>query len=542
MYKVMIVDDEPLAREVLKNIIKENFDNIHIVCEAVNGRQSIEFNREYKPDIILMDIRIPGINGIEASKQIAASSPEAVILIVTAYDDFNFVQQALDLGVKGYLLKPIKDEDVVDKINKCIKYIADNRNKGDLSKKMEETENIAVSLIRKKIVSKLMTGDFDKDEMVSYISFLQDRIEAGFFMLTAFEQDLSNHINDSIRNEFNMVKINEITSRFLPFTRKCYFGENIGNTHIVFFPIEKDYNEREIICEARTIAADIKRKIKVMAGIDIYAGIGRAYNGIDNMKQSYNEAYYALKKAQNSKEIIHFVDLKMQASSFNFQYPFFLENEMMEHMRSGDIEKAKKIACNIVSDVLNNCSSTGLAKEYLNQLISMLKRNIFLINADTEMMDSTEVISEINRITAKEELEIFCRNHIHSLLDSLIKFKQKSKDSVVVSMVTAYIDRYFSRDISLEKVAEEVGLRASYVSKIFKERIGVNFVDYILEKRINIAKEMMLEGEKNIKKISESVGYNDVNYFCRVFKKSTGLTTSQFRLQNSRIANKLLDK
>lgn len=533
----MIVDDEPLAREVLRTIINENFNDISIVCEAVNGRQAVSLNMEHGPDIILMDMRIPGINGIEASKQIIEHSHDAVILVITAYDDFNFIQQALDLGVKGYMLKPVKDEDVVDKLNKCKKYIADNRSRGDINKIIENTENLVRPLIQKKIVSRLISGDFDRAEMSGYISFLQEKIEAGYFMLISFEQNLSNQINDSIRNEIHKERISEITARFLPFARKCFFGENIGNLQIVFFPFDKPVTEKEMIDEAMTIACDIGRKIKVMAGIDARIGIGRAYAGTENIHQSYNEAYYALRKAPGKGGILHYDKLKYDAPTLNYQYPFFLENELLEHVRRGNAAEAKKSADAIISDIAGNCSNIGLAKEYLIQLISILNRSLLLLNADSDLSDSMGIISELNKLTLLDELGAFCRNHIFFLIGQSMEARHMSKDSVVVSMVRSYIDKHFSKDINLEKIAGEVGLGASYISRIFKEGSGVNFIDYVIEKRINLAKKMLLDGEKSIKKISEAAGYSDVNYFCRVFKRSTGLTTGQFRLQNLKLTD-----
>lgn len=170
MYKLMIVDDEFMARDVLKTVINENFEQVTVICEAVNGKQAIEFNRLYKPDIILMDIRIPGINGIEASRQILEEEPDVVILMISAYDEFNYIQQALDLGIKGYMLKPIKDEEVVEKINKCLKFISESRTSSNVNKKFEKTVSIIKPLIQKEIVSSIITGCFDDEEVRSLVT------------------------------------------------------------------------------------------------------------------------------------------------------------------------------------------------------------------------------------------------------------------------------------------------------------------------------------------------------------------------------------
>ncbi len=542
MYTVMIVDDEPLARDVLKAIIYENFNNVSVVCEAINGRQAVEFSSKYEPDIILMDIRIPGINGLEASEQILKQHPNTVILVITAYDDFNYIQQALDLGIKGYCLKPIKDEDVVNKINSCIKFISINLSNAKISKKIEKTESVVRPLIQKEIVSAFISSNSDKTEIESYIGFLQENIEAGYFMLLSYEQNDSNFINGNIRNKILKEKIYQIMAKFLPLTRKCFFGENNGDTYVVFFIVEKEHNQEKILSEAITIAADIMRKIKVMTNIEISVGIGKTYCGYENFRHSYNEAYYALRKGAGKNEITHFKNIENEVLPSQFQYPLALENELLEYIRLGNFEKVGKLSESMLNEIFDGSNDIAVVKEYMNQFILIIKRHLMLKRPDVKILDSIQTVSELNRMNTLDELRSYCRTSLQYLIDSMVEHKLKGNDSVIVSKVKEYIDRFFTGDINLEKIAEEVGLGPAYISRIFKEELGMNYIDYIIQKRINHAKELMLSGEKNIRKVSEAVGYSDVNYFCRVFKRHTGLTTGQFKLHNSRMISELRDK
>lgn len=117
MIKLMIVDDEYLSRFALRTLISKKISGIEIIGEAENGRQAIELNRKLRPEIIIMDIKMPGISGIDASMEIINEFPETNILILTAYDNFGFIKRALDIGVKGYILKPIKEAEVIDKLS-----------------------------------------------------------------------------------------------------------------------------------------------------------------------------------------------------------------------------------------------------------------------------------------------------------------------------------------------------------------------------------------------------------------------------------------
>lgn len=536
MYKLMIVDDELMARDVLKTVIEENFNQIAVVCEAVNGKQAIEYNRQHKPDIILMDIRIPGINGIEASRKILEEDPDTVILIITAYDEFSYIQQALDLGIKGYILKPIKDEEVAEKINKCLKCISESRMNSDFNKKFEKTVSIIKPLIQKEIVSSIITGYFDGDEVKSYAGFLHENIEAGFFMLISYDTSCADHFNDAIRDKINRDKINEICLKFIPLTRKCLFGETIGNIQVVFFPADKEEDEKVLENEAKVIALNIKNRIMVMASLNVSIGIGRLYSGFENLKCSYNEAYTALRKAAAKNEIIQF-QAKEHENTFNtFQFPIRYENELMEYLNIGDINKSKELADTILKYLLGSSLNLELIREYVSQLISIINRTILQMGTGTAIANSLGNVSGLYKINNIDEMKIWYKNNIYSLIESIAGLKQKSGDKQIAGMVKEYINKHYYKNITLDNIAEEIGFGASYISRLFKEEFGVNFIDYITDRKIGRAREMLTSGEKNIKKISEAIGYSDVNYFCRVFKKVTGLTTSQYRLQNLNIA------
>ena len=129
MFKLVIIDDEYLSRYAIKMMILRNFDNIEITGEAENGRAAVDLCRVYTPDIVIMDIKMPGMNGLESSKIILSENPDTFIFIFTAYDNFSFAQQAIDIGIKGYILKPVNKDDVLNKLNKAIEEIIQIREK-----------------------------------------------------------------------------------------------------------------------------------------------------------------------------------------------------------------------------------------------------------------------------------------------------------------------------------------------------------------------------------------------------------------------------
>lgn len=530
MYKLLIVDDEALARYAFRTLISKNFNNIEVVGEAESGRQAIELNRTLRPDIIIMDIKMPGINGIDASREILGEFPDRRILILTAYDNFNYIQQALHIGVKGYLLKPLKKEEVVEKINKVLQEISESKENAELKAQVEDKIKVVKPFIQKELVSAFITGAVDINEVKSYINFLQDKIEAGYFMLISLGQNDSRHINDSVRNRIYKDKVYDAAVKYLPKMKECIFGNPVGNIIVVFFPVEEADLKNDLIKDSLQIAQEIKRRIKIITGLDVAIGIGSGYSKIENFHYSYEEANNAVRKAVQKNDIVHYHSIQDEPGDHIYEYPVQLECEFLEQIRLGDVSKAKELANDMLSQIFNNCCNPEIIKEHISQFITMLKRTVSQMGIDINLFKNTGILVELSNLRDFEEIKIWCRNSIYTIIERVGLLKQY-KNTSIVSQVYECIKNPFCKDITLEMVAEQVGLSPQYLSKIFKDEFGTNFIDYIIDRRISYAKELLKQGDKNIKEISNMVGYEDANYFCRIFKKSTGLTPKQYRAQ-----------
>lgn len=530
----MIVDDESLARYALKMLISKNFSNLEIVGEAENGKQAIEMSNALSPHIILMDVKMPGINGIDASQEILSNHPATKILILTAYDNFNYVQDALNIGVKGYLLKPLKKNEIVRKINDIIEDINESKEKRVQSEHIDNKIKVVKPFIERELVSAFATGCVDIEEIRSYLNFLQEDIKAGYFMLINFGTNYSLHINDAIRNKIHKEKVFEVISKFLNLLKKCLIGNSIGSLIVIFFPTDPIQPINLVTNEAIIIANEIKRKVKVIAKLDVSIGIGNIYKEIEDFRKSYNEANYAMNQAIQNIEVIHYSYLDPDFPEDIIQYPVKSEEELLEQLRVGNIMKSRELVKNIIEQLLNQNSDLTLIKEYLSQLIIMVKRTVAHIKGGNKQFENTGALVELNNLFELEEIKLWSINTINLVIDRIEEFKAKKENSTL-NRIHEFINLNFHKDLTLEMVASEVGLSRQYVSKTFKEEYGLNFIDYVTLKRIDVAKELLKSGNRNIKEISFKAGYVDPNYFCRIFKKVTGVTPKEFRVSNLRV-------
>lgn len=372
-YKLMLVDDEPLVRKAFQHVINDQFEELDVVARTGNGVEAVELARRYKPDIILMDIKLDGMSGLEAVEEILKFLPQSVITIISAYDNFSYARSALRLGVLDYLLKPLNKSDIIELLKRSIRQLEEIESKGRMS-----------------VSSKL-------DKKIN---------KAGQALNLPLEQEkrLLHHITLGNYNQ-SMTRLNDVITYCFNQKENCHLDNFI------------DYSQE--------LMAVIYRRI---------------YN-----KSSLSE------------------------EDFLDRYP---REEILNKLENA----------NNVENLFE------LFKSYFKSLINPLLQNKF----------------------------------------------QKNDDAVENARI--YLEKNYEQDISLDEVASEVGLSPSYLSRKFKERYQLGFLEYLTELRINQAADLLINKNIKINEVARRVGYRDGNYFSKVFKRETGLNPSEYREQsNSKI-------
>lgn len=531
---MIIADDEALARYAFKTLISKNFNNISVVGEAESGREVIELCREIIPDIIIMDIKMPGINGLDASAQILEEFPNVSILILTAYENFNYIKQALDIGIKGYLLKPPKKEDVIEKIQNELEEIENRKKTKVLMDDIEGKINLVSPYIERKLVSAFMVGTFDGNEIKNYLKFLQKDILAGCFMVILLSSNTSSITDEHMKNKELRDKVQDIAISYISRRKTCMIGNPVGNYVVVFFYTNNLDNTNLSIEEIVGIGKEIQKKIHSFAGLDVGIGIGGIYHDMRSFKISYDQAIAAAKKASINNSVVYYSELDIRGKQYNkFRYPIDIEDYLLEQIYIEDIRGARESATIILEHFFTNRGDLVGIKDYFSQLITIIKRALYLKGKLNSQLENSIDLLQLYQLEDFEELQLWCRKAIFTLLDQLENKDSDRKDEIIMKALE-YIDKEAYSDITLYSVAHSVGISAQYFSQIFKDEMGINFIDYLTKKRIGYAKKLLKQGNLTIKEIGDKVGYSDSNYFCRIFKKNTGMTPTKYRARYCR--------
>ena len=542
MYKLLIVDDEQLERQALRFIIEKNIPNIQVIGETGDGASAISISENEKPDIVLMDIRMPGINGIEAAKSIREILPDAVIIMLTAMEEFAYAKEALTIGVAEYLLKPVRPNELVELLQTVTAKIsmiqAQRQEEIRLRKSIEEV----LPFIQMSFVYDLISGNInDLAQFHERSRFLGMKIDFGvalviniekFKELTDSDTELEKQI---LKQRIYQLVLSIIGGRGLvsPFTS--------DNLVLLLGFTEKQTGE-DVKENVYSTAKAIRDSILKNLDINIRIGIGRYYSNPLDLHKSYLEAMNAQQQRFfiDDSQIVHVEDIPYLRTG-PFDYPFHYERAVQDKVRCGDRKQAKKALRELLDEIFKSKASMETIKACVLELLIVISRSAVEggANLDQLTLMNMKSINELHSCHSKEQVEQWMLGSLDSFMENMLK-NRSSINLRVVNKACDYIIENCHRNISLEEVSQTVHLSHFYFSRLFKQEKGCNFVDFITKIRVDRAKAMLQNPDHTVVQIAAEVGYQDASYFCRVFRHVMGMTPKQYR--SERIENKTEDK
>lgn len=526
MYRIMLADDEGIVIEGLKFMIENHFKGKCEIQSAKTGRSVIELAEQFRPEIAFMDIQMPGINGIDAMKEIRKDNPYIIFLVISAYDKFDYAKEAINLDVLEYLNKPLDQRKVVQALQKAMDRIdeAKKRRSNDLRIK-EKLESVQPVVENSFIYSILFQNKY-ADEVENYRRLLSITCEYGFMMTIVLGEEqeggrLTNAFGTGIRVQNRYPELRE--------TCKDYFHGFVGplmtNKIVMFVPeekVEQEYTKRaDLIEKARELARKIRTKfdLKVRIGIGSVVFIGEALG-------SYNEACNALINTRGS--VAHVKDLPI-GCNYEKDYPVENEQAIFRAVEAGNSQESMEQACRFFDWMLETHpeDETDIRLKVV-EFVLFAEHSAYQNGGMTYHFTSRkEYLPTITQCSMKELRSWFVEKIVNASRN--VRLKQEESQVSTIERAKAYINQQYTKDISLDDVSREVDISPYYFSKLFKEETGVNFIEYVTAIRICRAKQLLRTTDYSMKEICGQIGYTDPNYFSRIFKKTVGQTPTEFK-------------
>jgi two-component system response regulator YesN len=508
--KILLAEDEQIERSALKFIISNYIPCFEIVADAANGIELLELAKQHEPDVIVADIKMPGIDGISAISQIKNIFPDIEFLVISAHADFEFAQAAILLGAAGYLTKPIKNTQLISTLNTLYDKIIDNRLKKTQNEKINmfkpQMENNILHAIASMRVNSAVSDQFDQFWDINtgqYFCILAAQ-NSGCLMDFNKKEMFMDHLRESLRiicPEFVMGFINEDILILLPY-------------HLNREKYEPDVYQEEIADYLKACFYDANFKADIL--------ISKIVSNLHSLAVEYRKFREQVFLGNNSGRS----KIQNKVSEL-YARVLSLCGKITDGDTKLSIEEMNKVMLCIQTEI---CSNPGEEKKYLKDIYTILKGFIFskkdAYNSFNDFFCGLQI--RIENIQDSEQLFDEILNMVVNIAGYYEKKNLHNIDSKINS-ITEYINKNYTIDNSLESLAKQYSLNASYLSKVFKQRYGKNFIDFITELRIEQAKKLLTTTDKSIKEITYEVGYNSQTYFCKVFKKIVGINASEYK-------------
>lgn len=531
MIKVLIADDEKNICLMIQKLISWADFGMEVVGLANTGVDAVRLMEEKQPEIVISDIRMPGYDGLEVVQKARDLGLSIDFVIISGYKYFEYAHKALTLGVEHYLLKPIDKGELEETLSKILR-----KRKQDIQKEAEAAEwKEQAKYSRRKIQKHFLSSIMEKNSSLPELDLnhinteFQCEFEQGCFVAIFAKLDSESRDQD-VTGFLHMLE--EIIDRDLQESDKEYINSIMKSGVISIVNYRTEIRDNTRIGMEKPLL-QMKRELEKFRGYHITVGIGGEKSTLAEIADSIQEAIYAIKcrgKAGLDK-MIYFDSLKYQPVPMQEILGDKQIREMEKLVEALDYEAFRGELVKAHGKIKAVPFYTPAAVyEYLEQVSEILET--VLKNNQTEEEILRQMEEEIQKIldfyTNLDEMMYRFSDLVRCYFEKIIAEK-KNKSQLPIRMAKQYLQENYSRAVSLEDVAEAIGLSPAYLSTMFKKELGINFSDFLISCRMEAAKELLKSSDLPIAGVAERVGYLDSRYFSKTFHKVVGLKPSVYR-------------
>ncbi|UZQ85543.1 response regulator transcription factor [Thermoclostridium stercorarium] len=534
MFKVMIIDDEPIIRKGIKNILNwEKFD-CEVCAEASDGEEGKIIIEKYRPDILITDIRMPGTDGLKMISEVKALIPDCKIIVLTGYRDFDYVQEALKLGVFDFVLKPSKIEELTTIIHRAVEELKKLKNRAEEFNKLKKLFEQNIPILREKFLYDLMYEIYpNTEEILPRAELLGVKIESFFLLVVEIDTDENKKLSQYEKNLYLFGIVNTFMDVFSD--SFSVIDVPLKDRGVAF--ILQGGNEKEKLHNLISDKCNYLQELLINCfGFTVTVAVSSEGRGIMQLPEKFRECIEALERKFyiGNGTVIFYNDmsgfLKFEDYSVLEEY----QKLLLDGIKTGN----EAIVMKRIEDIKKYINSLDhLNMEYLKNFywgiityINNIRLSVAMASNESKV-ESINIISLHNMISKSEninELNDLLKEVSLSITAKINNYNNKSI-KLILRNALEYIHQHYSEQLTLNDVAEHVYVSPSYLSRMFKKELGKNFVDYLNGLRIEKAKELLMDPKYKTYEVAEIVGIPDAHYFSRLFKKYEGLSPTEYR-------------
>ena len=538
MVRLFLCEDEIVMRDGIKKHIDWEKEGIEFVGEAADGELAYPMILEQKPDILITDIKMPFMDGLELSELVRKELPDIKIIILSGYDEFSYAQKAVSLGVTEYLLKPISPAKLRESIKAVAEKIEEERliseSEAEWAKE-EEEERREIEIHR--LFDSLIMNDMSTSEVIEKARKLEISLTARVYQMTRIYFAISGESTDSFSEHRNA--LGSAFAELVGERDECVlFDRGIDGFALLVMADSED--------EAKNNTGEI---IKALRGImdestdtDYFIGVGNIAERLSEIRYTYDDANRALARRflSNGERVIysyeHDTDRVSKAEGeLNIGSVVDAESPhkaIESFLKTGTTDEADPLLDSIFSSIGEQNVKSMIFLNYVTMDIYFAMAR-FMKEMKSDTAEIEDELGDINSLISHTKDGEGVKDYLKKYLKKVVEIRDSrsaKKYSRLLQNAISYIDEnYASEDISLNNVASTVNISPNHFSTIFSQEVGQTFIEYLITKRMEKAKELLMTTDMRSNEIAYAVGYKDPHYFSYTFKKTQGMTSREFR-------------
>ena len=535
MLKVFLVEDEAVVRRSIKKNIPWEEEGFTLAGEASDGELAYPQIRKIKPDILITDIRMPFMDGLELSRLVKKEMPDIKIIILSGFDEFDYAKQAISIGVTDYLLKPADAKKMVETLRTVAGIIEKENAQKEKIRRLREENALSMADAREKFFQSIIKGGKPFSEFYEEGRRYDMDFGGGIYVIELFtvypeEKTASAEACESMKE-----KISGLAGDM----KQVYLFKRGLEGFALLFADEDEEGLKEKIKDFNARAESL---LKEDSSLSWFAGVGRPVLHFSEMSHSFEDAdkMFCYRFMAENNHVLYFSDrdnLKIREKNEaldlgSIDLQKLNQNALNDFLRNGTLSEVRPFTHEFFRELGKKGMDSMLVRHYLivdwNLALSSFIREIGG-NPETILGKGNTFTDRLLSARTTDEIKKYLREYLDRALE-LRNMASQNKYAKIMSDAKEYIaGHYNDENISLNSAAEAVSVSPSYFSTLFSQEEGKTFIEYLTDIRMQHAKELLRCSSMKASEVGFEVGYKDNHYFASIFKKTQGMTPTEYR-------------
>lgn len=524
MYTVVVADDEEELRRALIRKVDWESIGFSVIGEAENGVEALELVEKHEPDLLLTDIRMPFLSGIELARQVREIRPATQIAFLSGFDDFSYAQQAIQYNIVSYMLKPISAAELTEELIKIRKKIDEK-----FQRFASPADGIEKGEIISFLVPLLLDGYLGPLDEALEVRLVSEAINCGLIgnreNAVSYAVMITSIIDTNRENQTSRATVYAVEQILEKYVKHVSFY--MQGRVVTFLQASPARFDKYLHIIVEEIAQSVRRIMNCEAQI----GVSRITDKLCGAHEAYVEAMNVIRYVKRNAVTTHFIADVERSDDFDIKRIQASVDELEKYMRGGSREELTEYLSTVFEQMEQEQMSSAMMSFVLSQMVTAVMRIVYAVAEETVAEEFQKNVPLFMN-EAKEGAPALRERYLAFCLGArdLISEQRKKSSTQLCDKAREIIENnYMNQDLSLGYVSNEIAVSPNYLSALIKKATGSTFVDLLSQKRIEVAKELLMCTDMKIREIAEKCGYSDQHYFSYCFKKYTGMSPNACR-------------